>query len=61
MQTKLPAKQTGEICTSSLHKPTGSSQLHYLDYSESAVHLKIQTTGLHIQDRLIHDVLQKGL
>lgn len=40
-----------EICAISLHTPTASSRLHYLDYSESAVHLKAQTTRLHTQDK----------
>lgn len=61
LQTDLPAKQTRELCASSLHRPTGSSQLHYLDYSESDVHLKTETTGLYMQDRLIHEVLQSRL
>lgn len=33
-------KQSREIRAISLHRPTASSWLHYLDYSESAVHLK---------------------
>lgn len=40
-----------EICAISLHTPTASSRLHYLDYSESAVNLTAQTTRLHMQDR----------
>lgn len=56
-QTALPTEQTRELCIS-LHTPTASSRLHYLDYSESAVHLKAQTTALHCKTGLIHDVLQ---
>lgn len=51
MQTHLLAKQTRETCAISLHMPTASSRLHYLDYSESAVHPKAQTTRPHMQDK----------
>lgn len=50
-QTDLPTKQTREICAISLHTPTASSRLHYLDYSESAVHLKALTSSAALQDR----------